>query len=77
MAKPKPLPLTERAVAWSQRMRAEGDDELANLLMSAEQEHRKAPRRTGKRKEVLYTRSGKRVELYRETVKNLETKKED
>lgn len=77
MPKPKAPTLTARALLWSERMRAEGDDELANLLMAAEQEHRKAPKRRGKRKEVLYTPRGEKIELYRDVVKNLETPKED
>lgn len=51
---------TARVLIWCQRMRHEGDDDIANLLASAEMTKRKKPR-VPRAKRVTLARNGKRV----------------
>lgn len=55
-----PDDFTARVLRWCQRMRHEGDDDIANLLASAEMTKRKKPR-TPRAKRVTLARHGTRV----------------
>lgn len=62
---------TARCMTWAQKMKTAGDEDVANLLLRAEQEQRKAPRRRKKHTQLLYSERGERIVLYREDVKRL------
>lgn len=51
---------TARVLTWSQRMRHEGDDDIANLLAAAEMAKRHKPRKP-KAKSAIVSRYGMRV----------------
>ena len=63
---------TARVMSAAQILKANGYEDVAQFLVASELAQRKTKRTGRKRKTILYTARGEKIELWRDVIKQLE-----